>query len=176
MRSDSLRDLYLFVGSSSTTNNFALSTVVSSVDLWHWRLDHPSSASLSTLISWFHLPCVPLIVRHPQFVRRVKRANMFVCLFLDLIHIFHFKLYNMTSGPLILRVLPGSNIIWSWLMIILGIHEHFLYALNLMWHLHFVISMFISSINLVCPSNVCNVIMAKNLIIASCSPSSMPKG
>jgi hypothetical protein len=57
LRSDSSGDLYPFAGSSSTTNNFALSTVVSSVDLWHRRLDHPSSTSLSTLISRFCIPC-----------------------------------------------------------------------------------------------------------------------
>jgi hypothetical protein len=35
LRFDSSRDLYPFVGSSMNTNNFALSTVVSSVDVCH---------------------------------------------------------------------------------------------------------------------------------------------
>jgi hypothetical protein len=57
LRSNSLGDLYPFAGFSTVTNMFALSTVVSSVDVWHRRPGHPSSASLSTLLSRFHIPC-----------------------------------------------------------------------------------------------------------------------
>jgi transposase InsO family protein len=56
-RSNSLGDLYPFTGFSKLHNNFALSTTVSSVDVWHQRLGHPSNASLSHLISKFYLSC-----------------------------------------------------------------------------------------------------------------------
>jgi hypothetical protein len=56
-RSNSSGDLYPFAGFSKTTNNIALSTTVSSVDLWHRRLGHPSSASLLHLLSKFRVSC-----------------------------------------------------------------------------------------------------------------------
>jgi hypothetical protein len=46
LRSDSSGDLYPFTGFSKMHNNLALSTTVSSMDLWHKRLGHPSIASL----------------------------------------------------------------------------------------------------------------------------------
>jgi hypothetical protein len=57
LRFDSSGDLYPFVGFSKMHNNLALSTIVSSVDLWLKRLGHPSNASLSHLLSRFKLPC-----------------------------------------------------------------------------------------------------------------------
>jgi hypothetical protein len=57
LKSNSSGDLYPFAGFTNSTNKFALSTSVSSVDLWHRRLGHPSTASLSNLISRFHIPC-----------------------------------------------------------------------------------------------------------------------
>jgi transposase InsO family protein len=57
MRSNSFSDLYPFVGFSKNHNNITLSTIVSSVDLWHHRLRHPSNVSLSHLLSKFHIPC-----------------------------------------------------------------------------------------------------------------------
>jgi hypothetical protein len=57
LRSDSSSDLYPFAGFSKMQNNFALSTTISSVDLWHKRLGHPSNAYLSHFLSRFKLSC-----------------------------------------------------------------------------------------------------------------------
>jgi hypothetical protein len=57
LRSNISGELYPFAGSSKITNNYAFSTQVSSVDLLHRRLGHPSSASLSHFISRSQVSC-----------------------------------------------------------------------------------------------------------------------
>jgi hypothetical protein len=57
LRSNSSSDLYPFAGSSTLHNKFVLSATISSADVWHHRLGHPSSASLSHLIFQFSIPC-----------------------------------------------------------------------------------------------------------------------
>jgi hypothetical protein len=56
LRSNNSGDLYPFAGSTTSTNNFALSASVNLVDLWHQWLGHPSHGSLSNLLSRFHIP------------------------------------------------------------------------------------------------------------------------
>jgi hypothetical protein len=57
LRSNSSGDLYPFIGLTKTGNNIALSTTMSSVDLWHRRLGHPCSESLLHLLSKFGMSC-----------------------------------------------------------------------------------------------------------------------
>jgi hypothetical protein len=57
LTSNSSSDLYPFSCFSKMNNNLALSTTISSVDLWHRRWRHPRNDSLSYLLSKFHLPC-----------------------------------------------------------------------------------------------------------------------
>jgi transposase InsO family protein len=58
LRSTSSGDLYPFAGFNKTTNNITLSNTMSSMDLWHRHLGHPSSSSLLHLLSKFGVSCV----------------------------------------------------------------------------------------------------------------------
>jgi hypothetical protein len=57
LRSNSSDDLYPFASFFKLTNNVALTTTVPSVDIWHHRLGHPNTTSLSHLLAKFHMPC-----------------------------------------------------------------------------------------------------------------------
>jgi hypothetical protein len=53
-RFNSSRDLYSLQGAPMAAQP---SSMVASVDLWHQHLDHPHTASLSSLLSDFAIPC-----------------------------------------------------------------------------------------------------------------------
>jgi hypothetical protein len=57
LKFNSSDDLYRFAGISKNNNNLALSIIISSVDIWHWCLGHPSNRSLNYLLSKFPLSC-----------------------------------------------------------------------------------------------------------------------
>jgi hypothetical protein len=92
LRSNSSGDLYSFTGFFKIHNNIALSTIVSSVDVWHRRLGHPSNASLSHLLSNFNLSCTnkrsaPSACEACHKGKHVRLPFPFLILLL----IFHFK-------------------------------------------------------------------------------------
>jgi hypothetical protein len=112
LRSNSLADLYLFAGSTASTNNFALSTFVPSVDVWHRRLilSLPPFHTCCQLIALYVL----IICRDPRSVRHAKHESMFGYHFnlLNHLHTFLFNLFIVICGPM-WRVYLALSIITS---------------------------------------------------------------
>jgi hypothetical protein len=112
LRSNSFGELYPFVGSTTSTNKFALSASVSSVDLWHRQLRHPSAAFLSNLLSIFPIPCTNKSVS-PSVCEACQKGKHIRLPFHNsqAFTYFPFQLILCDIWTSLLRVLPALNTI-----------------------------------------------------------------
>lgn len=90
--------------------------------LWHYRLGHPSSITIASVLNDLHIPINPQMLSSVILVRWEKCIKGI--LFLFIIHLrFHLMLYILMCGVLLMCFpLRGTSTIWLWWMNLLDTH------------------------------------------------------